>query len=174
MTPLDLTLLITIVRGDHNNNWSFLLCGKFLQKEICGFHCLSHGNMLCKGSRRLSWYFFGEYIVQGESEILLGFFWGICCARGVGDFLRNLLCKGSRRFSWDFFGEYVVQGELETFLVFFGEYLMQGELETFLVFFGEFFVQGESKTFLVFFGEHGCKQLYDVFWNVDVWGIFEM
>ncbi len=118
-----------------------------------------------------------EYVVQGESETFLVFFWGIYCARGVGDslgiFLGSMLCKGSRRFSWDFFGEYVVQGELETFLVFLGEYVVQGELETFLVFFGEFFVQGESKTFLVFFGEHGCKQLYDVFWNIDMWGILK-
>jgi hypothetical protein len=49
--------------------------------------------MLCKGSGRLSWYFlifFGEYVVQGEWETFLVFFdifWGICCARGVGDFL---------------------------------------------------------------------------------------
>jgi hypothetical protein len=26
---------------------------------------------------------------------------------------------------------------------------------------------------LVFFGEHGCKQLYDVVWNIYMWGILK-
>jgi hypothetical protein len=69
--------------------------------------------------------------------------------------------------------ENVVQGESETFLVFYRENVVQGELETFLVLFGENVVQGESETFLVFFGEHGCKQLYDIVWNIDMWGILK-
>ncbi len=36
----------------HISQWrqQQLLRAKFLQKQICEFHCLSHGNMLCKGS----------------------------------------------------------------------------------------------------------------------------
>jgi hypothetical protein len=70
-------------------------------------------------------------------------------------------------------GKYVEQGESETFLVFIGEYVVQGVSKTFFVFFGEYVVQGVSETFFVFFGEHGCKQFYDVVWNIYMWGILK-
>jgi len=105
---LDLTLLITLVNGDDNNNCSFVLWGKFLQKQICEFHCLSHGNMLCKGSGRLSWYFLGNMLGKGSRRVS----WY---------FLGNMLCKGSWTLSWYFFRNM----DVNNFMMLFGIFMCE-------------------------------------------------
>jgi hypothetical protein len=110
-----------------------------------------------------------EYVVQGESETFLVFFWGIYCARGVGDslgiFLGNMLCKGS----WRLFEEFVVQGEPEILLGFFWGICCARGVGDFLgIFWGIFNARGVGDFLGIFWGifcARGVEDFLGIFWG---------